>query len=93
MEHGGFVNQADGTFAVNLPKMKAAVADLDRILLTLEAKGDYPGAKRLLDEKGMIGPELQRALDRLQGIPTDIEPVFVTAERLAPGGFQVPGLK
>lgn len=54
LERGGFVKQADGTFAVNVPKIKAAIADLDRILLTLEAQGDYAGAKRLLDEKSTL---------------------------------------
>jgi hypothetical protein len=33
---------------------------------------------------GVVHPALQKALDGLQGIPTDIEPVFVTAEELAP---------
>jgi hypothetical protein len=31
-----------------------------------------------------VRPALQKSLDRLQGIPTDIEPVFVTADELAP---------
>ncbi|MBA3913420.1 MAG: hypothetical protein H0X25_06105 [Acidobacteriales bacterium] len=92
MERGGFTRQSDGTFSVNLAKIKHAVAELDEILLTIEARGDYAGAKRLLDERGVIGPELNGALGRLEGIPTDIEPVFVTADRIAPGGFQVPGV-
>jgi hypothetical protein len=60
------------------------VRDLDHDLLTLEAQGDYAGAKKLQDEMGVVRPALQKSLDRLQGIPTDIEPVFVTADELAP---------
>jgi hypothetical protein len=33
---------------------------------------------------GVVRPALQKALDRLQEIPTDIEPIFVTADELAP---------
>jgi hypothetical protein len=60
------------------------VRDLDHDLLTLEAQGDHAGAKKLLDEMGILRPVLKKAFDRLGGIPTDIEPVFVTAQELAP---------
>jgi len=32
---------------------------------------------------GAMRPEFQKALDRLKDLPTDIEPVFVTAKELA----------
>ncbi|MGH9500962.1 MAG: dipeptidyl-peptidase 3 family protein [Terriglobales bacterium] len=83
-DKGGFIQHDDGTFSVNVAKMKTAVAELDHDLLTIEAQGDYSGAKKLLDELGVVRPALQKALDSLQGIPTDIEPIFVTAEELAP---------
>jgi len=83
MDHGAFHMNPDGTFALDLSKMKAAVRGLDHELLTVEATGDYAGAKRMLDELGVIRPVLQQALDRLSGIPVDIEPVFVTAHAVA----------
>ncbi|HEY1465114.1 MAG TPA: hypothetical protein VGF44_16990 [Terriglobales bacterium] len=82
LQKGGFVDHGDGTFSVDVPKMKEAVKELDHDLLTLEAEGNYAGAKKLQDEMGNIRPPLQKALDRLQEIPTDIEPIYVTAERL-----------
>jgi hypothetical protein len=85
-DKGGFVQHADGTFSVDMKKIKAAVADLDHDLLTIEAQGDYNAAKKMLDELGVIRPNVKRALDGLKGIPTDIEPIFVTAEELAPSG-------
>jgi len=33
---------------------------------------------------GVMRPDVQKVLASLQGIPTDIEPIFVTAEELAP---------
>jgi hypothetical protein len=84
-DKGGFVQHGDGTFSVDMKKIKSAVADLDHDLLTLEAQGDYSAAKKMLDELGVIRPNVKRALDSLGGIPTDIEPIFVTADEVAPG--------
>ena len=83
-DKGGFVQSRDGTFAVDLKKIKQAVTDLDHELLTIEAEGDYAGAKKLLDEMGVVRPNLKKVLDGMQDIPTDIEPIFVTANELAP---------
>ncbi|HXY51315.1 MAG TPA: hypothetical protein VEI01_17825 [Terriglobales bacterium] len=84
LDHGAFVPHGDGTFTVNMAKIKDGVRDLDHDLLTIEARGDYAGAQEMLGKLGVVRPVLKRALDKLQGIPTDIEPVFVTAEELAP---------
>jgi hypothetical protein len=84
MDKGAYVEHADGTFSVDMDKIKSAVAELDHDLLTLEAQGDYAGAKKMLDELGVVRPALKKSLDSLQDIPTDIEPIFVTAEELAP---------
>jgi len=84
LDKGGFRANPDGTFAVDFSKIKQAVSDLDREFLTIEATGDYARAKKMLDTLAVVRPEVQRALDRLTHIPTDIEPVFVTANRIAP---------
>jgi hypothetical protein len=83
LDKGAFVGNSDGTFSVDISKMKDAVAGLDRELLTLEATGDYAGTKKLMSEMMLLRPEVQKALERLKGVPTDIEPVFVTADKLA----------
>jgi len=90
MDRGAFVLHGDGTFSVDMTKIKAAVRDLDHALLTLEAEGDYAGAEKMLGELGVVRPALKRTLERLAGIPTDIEPVFETAETLAPAAKAVP---
>ena len=60
MEKGAFAQQPDGTFAVDLKKFQHGVRDLDHDLLTVEAQGDYAGAKKLLDEMGVIRPLLKK---------------------------------
>jgi len=84
LDKGGFVANKDGTFSVDMAKIKDAVRDLDHEFLTIEAEGNYAGAKQMLEHYGVLRPEVQKALDRLHDIPVDIEPQFVTADELAP---------
>lgn len=84
LDKGGFVANPDGTFSVDMAKIKDAVRDLDQQFLTIEAEGDYAGAKQMLDHYGVVRPEVRRALGRLHDIPVDIEPQFVTADQIAP---------
>ena len=73
-DKGAFVASADGTFAVDPARIKAAVRDLTHDLLTIEAQGDYAAAKKMLDTLGIIRPPMQHAIDRLKDLPTDIAP-------------------
>jgi hypothetical protein len=82
LDKGAFVANSDGTFSVDLTKIKDAIQSLDHDLLTLEATGDYSGTKAMLARLSVIRPEVQKALDRLKSLPTDIEPIFVTANAL-----------
>ncbi len=79
---GALVANADGTFAVNVEKMKSGVRDLAHDLLTIEATGDYRAASRMLDTLGHLGPDVTKALQKLTDLPTDIEPVNITADKL-----------
>lgn len=83
-DKGAFAAQPDGTFVVVPGKIKAGVRDLVHDLLMLEATGDYAGARQMLDRLAVVRPELQKVFDGLKAIPTDIEPVFVTAEQVSP---------
>ena len=50
--------------------------------MTLQATGDYAAAKQMIEELGVIRPPVQAVLDRLEHVPVDIAPRFVTAEEL-----------
>jgi hypothetical protein len=84
LDKGGFVSHGDGTFSVDLAKIKGAVADLDREFLTIEATGDYARAQALMKRYVVIRPDVQKALDKMKAVPNDIRPSFVTAAKLAP---------
>src|SRR5205807_7869559 len=73
-DKGAFVANPDGTFAVDFSKIKSAVRDLCHDLLTLEAEGNYAGAKKMLDTLGVVRPAMQKAIASLKDIPVDIDP-------------------
>jgi len=93
IDRGAFIPHKDGTFSIEMNKIRAAVRDLDHDLLMLEAEGNYPSAKRMLDELGVVRPAIKRALAPLASIPTDIEPIFITADEIAPPAARAPILK
>ena len=82
MDAGAYRVGKDGTFSVDLRKARKAVEALSRELLTIEATGDYDGGKRLMDRLVVLRPEVQAVLGKLDGVPVDIRPQFVTADEL-----------
>lgn len=72
-------NPRNGTFSIDQSRIKDAVRKLTHDLLTIEAEGSYEQAKAMLDKYGVVRPPMKGALDRLAGVPTDIEPIFPLA--------------
>ena len=77
LDNGGVTVAQDGTFAVNPERIKQNVVDLTRDIMTMQAKGDYAAAKQMLEKLGVVRPQVQAVLDKLKGVPVDIEPRFV----------------
>ena len=82
-DKGAFVHR-EGKWEVDSAKIKGGVRDLAHELLTIEATGDYAGAKRMLDTLGVLRPEMKATIDSVSAVPVDIRPVFVTADEIAP---------
>jgi hypothetical protein len=82
LDAGAFKVRPDGTFAVDTAKIGDVVTALTREIMTLQAEGNYAKAKDMIERLGVVRPEVQKVLDRLTGIPVDIEPRFVTAALL-----------
>ena len=83
LDTGAGTVDAGGRFAVDYTKIRGAGTELTSELMTIQARGDIRAAETLLKTRGVIRPEVQRVLDRLSGIPIDIEPRYTTAEQLA----------
>jgi hypothetical protein len=77
-DKGAFVKR-NNAWDVNLTKVQGAVRDLAHDLLTIEATGDYAGAKKMLDTLGVIRPDTGATLKSVSIVPVDIRPAFATA--------------
>jgi hypothetical protein len=64
-------------------RIRQNVVDLTRDIMTLQAVGGYTDATQMIRKLATVRPPVQVVLDRLEGVPVDIEPRFVTAEQLA----------
>ncbi|MEA2041931.1 MAG: Zn-dependent hydrolase [Bacteroidota bacterium] len=74
-EHGAFVkNPENGTYRINMEKMKEAMTSLSEKILILQGDGNYTDALKWVNEKGKIDGELEKDLNRVNdaGIPVDI---------------------
>lgn len=69
-------DDAAGTYRVDFGKIKDAVRKLTGEIMTIQAEGSYDRAKELLDRFGQIRPAMQSTLDKLTGVPVDIDPQF-----------------
>ena len=76
-------DERTGTFSIVPSKIKDAVRKLTHDILTVEAEGSYDGAKAMLDKYGVVRPQMQGALERLKGVPVDIEPSYPLANARA----------
>jgi hypothetical protein len=74
-EHGAFTrDDATGTYRVDYDGMRQAVDSLSALILTLQGDGNYAAVDSLMKEKGVVPPQLQADLARVDalGIPRDI---------------------
>lgn len=72
------IDESKGTFSIDPAKAKDAAAKLTGEILTLQAEGSYKNGLALIDRFAIIHPAMQRALDRLNGIPVDITPIYTS---------------
>jgi hypothetical protein len=82
LDTGAVKVNPDGTFSVVPEKMQDSVTALTKQLMELQGQGDRAQAEALLAKMGVVRPEAQKVLEKLRGVPVDIEPRFVTADQL-----------
>jgi hypothetical protein len=73
-DKGAFERLPNGTYRVNMEKIRVAMNEWASRVLTFEGDGDYAGASAYLEANGKIRETLQNDLDRLKSanIPVDI---------------------
>ena len=69
----GAIEMKDGKFKINDAIFMDKVAELAKMVLTVEAEGDYAGAKAIIDKYGKETPEVAKAIEKLKDIPRDLD--------------------
>ncbi len=81
-DRGAFSRDEDGLYRVDMKAMRAAVDELSQVILRLQGDGDYSGAKELVREFGVVGPQLRADLDRLAARNVPVDVVFEQGKRV-----------
>lgn len=82
LEKGGYEFDAAGQkVKVNFEKIAPALKDLANLILTIQAKGDYQGAKDLLAKYAVSSPSMETLRGKLSKLPVDIKPEFAIEKK------------
>jgi hypothetical protein len=77
MEKGGFeYDEKTEKVKVNFRKAYSAFEELGNLILMIQAKGDYEGAKELIKKYVAISPSMKTLKDKLSVLPVDIKPIY-----------------
>ncbi len=82
-EQGGLrVDRKTGRLRAELRTMVQGVTELAAILLRIEGRGDYQGARALSNRYVHISPEMENALGQVRrSLPVDLAPTYPWADR------------
>ena len=71
---GAFTRSEDGIYTINYSTARIAIAQWASYILMIQGEGDFDTAVNYRSKYGVITPELQQDLDRINaaGIPRDI---------------------
>ena len=75
-QEGALVRNADGTYTVDFEKTRAAMEKLMQKIIYIQGDGDYEAARQWVETEGIIKPELQSDLDRINAANIPVDVVF-----------------
>jgi hypothetical protein len=70
------VDEATGRFRVHHEVFEEAIGQMVADIIAIQAVGDYEGSNAYIARWGGMSPVLAEALEKLDGIPVDVQPVF-----------------
>lgn len=71
----------EGRFRPVPARFREGITGLSHELLTVEARGSYEGAKKLVADLGVPPPAMTRILEGLKHIPVDVDPYYTLFEK------------
>ena len=71
---GAFTRDENGVYHIDYAKAKAAMESWAGVILATQGEGDFRFAEKFAKENGIIKPEMQQDIDRINnsGVPRDI---------------------
>ncbi|HEX7358644.1 MAG TPA: peptidase [Ignavibacteriaceae bacterium] len=83
LEKGGYVyDEGTQKVRVDFVKIHDALKELANLILTIQAEGNYQGAKDLIAKYAVNSPTIKVLRKKLEALPVDIKPVFEIEEKL-----------
>jgi hypothetical protein len=83
LEKGGYVyDEATQKVHVDFEKIYPALKELANLVLTIQAEGNYQGAKDLIAKYAVNTPTIETLRKKLENLPVDIKPVFEIEQKL-----------
>ncbi len=83
LEKGGFAyNEGTQKVHVDFEKIYPALKELCNLVLTIQAEGNYAGAKDLIAKYAVNSPTIETMRKKLEKLPVDIKPVFEIEQKL-----------
>ncbi len=77
-EKGAFTrNEETGDYRIDFEKMKSAMEELTREIISIQGLGDYDKAKEMIEERGIIGEQLRNDLNRLNALDIPVDLIFL----------------
>jgi hypothetical protein len=81
-ERGAIKRESSGRYAIDFAGMPAALGDLAKELLDIEANGDRDRAESWFKKYDVMPAELKSSLKSVSNVPVDIDPVFSFKENV-----------
>jgi len=82
LEKGGFTfDKGAQKVRVDFIKVYPALKELCNLVLTIQAEGNYQGAKDLIAKYAVNSPTIETLRKKLENLPVDIKPVFEIEEK------------
>jgi hypothetical protein len=83
LEKGGFVfDESTKKVRVDFEKIYPALKELANLVLTIQAEGNYNGAKEIIAKYAVNSPTIEVLRKKLESLPVDIKPVFEIESQL-----------
>ncbi len=83
LEKGGYAyDEGTQKVKVDFEKIYPALKELCNLVLTIQAEGNYQGAKDLIAKYAVNSPTIETLRKKLDTLPVDIKPVFEIEEKL-----------